>query len=112
MTTRYSFHDSCRGGAFQRFEPFRPGARPAKRGGSNTCGERWRLLGLATSDHYNRGSALALTFLSLGSSVLIASALLPLAKELRAIVGEDSVLAAHAELVVYECDGFVIEKNC
>jgi glycolate oxidase len=43
---------------------------------------------------------------------LIASALLPLAKELRAIVGTDGVLAAHAELVVYECDGFVIEKNC
>ncbi|HTM55841.1 MAG TPA: FAD-linked oxidase C-terminal domain-containing protein [Pirellulales bacterium] len=43
---------------------------------------------------------------------MIASALLPLAKELRAIVGTDGVLAAHAELVVYECDGFVIEKNC
>lgn len=43
---------------------------------------------------------------------MIASALLPLAKELRAIVGADGVLAAHAELVVYECDGFVIEKNC
>lgn len=43
---------------------------------------------------------------------MIASALLPLAKELRAIVGADGVLAAHSELVVYECDGFVIEKNC
>ncbi|HEY2893387.1 MAG TPA: FAD-binding protein, partial [Pirellulales bacterium] len=59
-----------------------------------------------------KGSALALKFFSSSSPALIASALLPLAKELRAIVGEDGVLAAHAELVVYECDGFVIEKNC
>src|SRR5262249_10842124 len=35
-----------------------------------------------------------------------------LADELRRIVGTDGVLAAHADLVVYECDGFVIEKNC
>ncbi len=35
-----------------------------------------------------------------------------LAEELRRIVGDDGVLAAHADLVVYECDGFVIEKNC
>ncbi len=27
-------------------------------------------------------------------------------------MGDDNVLAARAELVVYECDGFVIEKNC
>lgn len=31
--------------------------------------------------------------------------------ELREIVGTDSVLTAQAELLVYECDGFVIEKN-
>ncbi len=35
-----------------------------------------------------------------------------LAEELRRIVGGEGVLAAHADLVVYECDGFVIEKNC
>src|SRR5688572_21536715 len=35
-----------------------------------------------------------------------------LADDLRRIVGEDGVLAAHSDLVVYECDGFVIEKNC
>src|SRR5688572_18155180 len=35
-----------------------------------------------------------------------------LVEELRRIVGTDGVLAAHADLVVYECDGFVIEKNC
>ncbi len=34
-----------------------------------------------------------------------------LAEKLRAIVGADGVLSNHAELVVYECDGFVIEKN-
>ncbi len=35
-----------------------------------------------------------------------------LLEQLREIVGHDSVLSAHSELVVYECDGFVIEKNC
>ena len=37
---------------------------------------------------------------------------MPVADELRRVVGHDSVLAAHSDLVVYECDGFVIEKNC
>src|SRR5262249_47204803 len=31
---------------------------------------------------------------------------------LQRLVGSESVLSAHADLVVYECDGFVIEKNC
>jgi glycolate oxidase len=31
--------------------------------------------------------------------------------QLRAIVGADGVLSAHSETLVYECDGFVIEKN-
>lgn len=35
-----------------------------------------------------------------------------LVEELRLIVGHEAVLTAHSELVVYECDGFVIEKNC
>src|SRR5437660_3906919 len=35
-----------------------------------------------------------------------------LVDELRDIVGLDGVLAARSDLVVYECDGFVIEKNC
>ncbi|MGD9722071.1 MAG: FAD-binding oxidoreductase [Pirellulales bacterium] len=43
---------------------------------------------------------------------MISSALLPLVDQLRRIVGDGNVLAAHADLVVYECDGFVIEKNC
>ena len=30
----------------------------------------------------------------------------------RRIVGVDGVLSARSDLVVYECDGFVIEKNC
>lgn len=30
---------------------------------------------------------------------------------LRKIVGKDGVLSAHSDLLVYECDGFVIEKN-
>jgi glycolate oxidase len=39
--------------------------------------------------------------------------LLPgLVDELTSLVGADHVLATHAELVVYECDGYVIEKNC
>ncbi len=32
--------------------------------------------------------------------------------DLTALLGVEGVLAAHAELMVYECDGFVIEKNC
>jgi glycolate oxidase len=43
---------------------------------------------------------------------VISSALLSVVDELQAAVGRENVLAAHAELVVYECDGFVIEKNC
>ncbi|MDX1945491.1 MAG: FAD-linked oxidase C-terminal domain-containing protein [Pirellulaceae bacterium] len=31
--------------------------------------------------------------------------------ELREIVGPQNVLAAHSDLLVYECDGFTIEKN-
>ena len=36
---------------------------------------------------------------------------LSLVQQLREVVGSDSVLSNHADLVVYECDGFVIEKN-
>ncbi|HEY1601552.1 MAG TPA: FAD-linked oxidase C-terminal domain-containing protein [Pirellulales bacterium] len=43
---------------------------------------------------------------------MIATRLPSLINDLRAVVGVDGVLAAHADLVVYECDGFVIEKNC
>src|SRR5260221_2900045 len=35
-----------------------------------------------------------------------------LVDELRDIVGLDGVLWARSDLLVYECDGFVIEKNC
>jgi glycolate oxidase len=35
-----------------------------------------------------------------------------LVSRLRHIVGSEGILSAHSELVVYECDGFVIEKNC
>jgi glycolate oxidase len=31
---------------------------------------------------------------------------------LREVVGVENVLSNHSDLVVYECDGFVIEKNC
>ncbi len=43
---------------------------------------------------------------------MISSALLPVANALRRAVGDENVLAAHSDLVVFECDGFVIEKNC
>jgi len=43
---------------------------------------------------------------------VISAALLPIVDQLRRIVGDDGVLAVHSDLVVYECDGFVIEKNC
>ncbi len=35
-----------------------------------------------------------------------------LVDELREAVGVENVLSSHSDLVVYECDGFVIEKNC
>jgi glycolate oxidase len=34
-----------------------------------------------------------------------------LVSELRDLVGSDNVLSARADLVVYECDGYVVEKN-
>jgi glycolate oxidase len=43
---------------------------------------------------------------------VISPALLAVADQLRRAVGDDNVLSAHSDLVVYECDGFVIEKNC
>jgi glycolate dehydrogenase FAD-linked subunit len=43
---------------------------------------------------------------------MIATALRQLIDDLRGVVGADGVLSAHSDLVVYECDGFVIEKNC
>ncbi len=44
-------------------------------------------------------------------AIIESSTLSELAEKLRGIVGPDGVLSNHAELVVYECDGFVIEKN-
>jgi glycolate oxidase len=34
-----------------------------------------------------------------------------LVAELRALLGAEGVLTAHSEMLVYECDGFTIEKN-
>jgi glycolate oxidase len=35
-----------------------------------------------------------------------------IAQELRSLLGPQSVLDAHSDLAVYECDAFVIEKHC
>src|SRR2546421_10113590 len=35
----------------------------------------------------------------------------PLIDRLRSAVGPENVLAARSDLLVYECDGFTIEKN-
>ena len=35
-----------------------------------------------------------------------------IADRLRRAIGAENILSAHGELVVYECDGFTIEKNC
>lgn len=43
---------------------------------------------------------------------MIALRLPKLIDELRQLLGPERVLANQAELLVYECDGFVIEKNC
>src|SRR5436305_7233222 len=42
---------------------------------------------------------------------MTAIALPPLVDRLRRAVGAENVLAAQSDLVVYECDGFTIEKN-
>ena len=42
---------------------------------------------------------------------MTATDLLPLVKELERLLGPENVLAQRAELVVYECDGYVVEKN-
>lgn len=43
---------------------------------------------------------------------MIATILPSLVRDLRRVVGNSHVLANHSDLIVYECDGFVIEKNC
>lgn len=43
---------------------------------------------------------------------MLSPALLPIVDDLRTLVGHENVLAVHSDLVAYECDGFVIEKNC
>jgi len=43
---------------------------------------------------------------------MIAARLPELVEQLTSIVGVEGVLSAHSDLLVYECDGFVIEKNC
>jgi glycolate oxidase len=35
----------------------------------------------------------------------------PLVQSLRELVGPENVLSSHSDLLVYECDGFTIEKN-
>ncbi len=42
---------------------------------------------------------------------MLAPTLAPLVEELREIVGPEAVLAAAPDLLVYECDGYQIEKN-
>ena len=39
------------------------------------------------------------------------TAIASLIDRLRAIVGRDAILTSASELLVYECDGFTIEKN-
>ena len=42
---------------------------------------------------------------------MIATQLPSLINELRTLLGGERVLSARSDLMVYECDGFVIEKN-
>ncbi len=46
------------------------------------------------------------------STAASSNSLSDLTGQLREALGHESVLSNHSELVVYECDGFVIEKNC
>jgi glycolate oxidase len=50
-----------------------------------------------------------MTTTRLDSGTLIPASLID---GLREVVGNDGVLSAHSERIVFECDGFVIEKNC
>ncbi|MGE0610211.1 MAG: FAD-binding oxidoreductase [Pirellulales bacterium] len=43
---------------------------------------------------------------------MLTTPLADLTDQLRQLLGTDSVLSTHSDLIVYECDGFVIEKNC
>src|SRR5436190_17610087 len=43
---------------------------------------------------------------------MIASRFPTLLADLRRALGDANVISAHSEMVVYECDGFVVEKNC
>ena len=43
---------------------------------------------------------------------MIAARFPTLVAELNRILGQENVLSAHSEMVVYECDGFTIDKNC
>lgn len=43
---------------------------------------------------------------------MLTTLLAELTDEFRRLLGHDSVLSTHSDLIVYECDGFVIEKNC
>lgn len=43
---------------------------------------------------------------------MIVATLPQLVEELREALGAENVLSAHSDLLVYECDGFIIEKNC
>lgn len=44
-------------------------------------------------------------------TAMVATLSRSLVDELRSIVGTENVLSAQSDLLVYECDGFVIEKN-
>ena len=43
---------------------------------------------------------------------MIQAAIPHLVEQLREVVDSDAVLSAHSDVMVYECDGFVIEKSC
>jgi glycolate oxidase len=42
---------------------------------------------------------------------MLAATLPPLVDQFRRLLGREGVLSAHGEMLVYECDGFTIEKN-
>jgi glycolate oxidase len=43
---------------------------------------------------------------------VIAARFPSLVEEFRRLLGDEGVIGAHSEMVVYECDGFTVEKNC
>lgn len=58
------------------------------------------------------GGGTIIPVFTLPNRAMLAATLPSLVEEFLELLGAEGVLSAHSDLLVYECDGFVIEKNC